>query len=86
MLTTLDKFGRVIIPQKLRKRLGIHLGSNLNISEEGNRIVLELVLEDEPVVEKDGILIYTGMLKGNIHSEIAKHRKNRINHLLISGE
>jgi len=86
MLTTLDKFGRVIIPQKLRKRLGIHLGSNLNISEEGNRIVLELVLEDEPVVEKDGILIYTGKLKGNIQSEITKHRKNRINHLLISGE
>lgn len=82
MLTTLDKFGRVIIPKKLRKKLGIHSGSNLNISDEGNRIVLEVIHEDDPIVNKDGILVYTGKLRGDIKDEVKKDRRNRIAHLL----
>ena len=62
MLTTLDKFGRVKIPKKIRKHLGIHSGTTLNISENGKRIVIESVQENEPLVEKNGILVFTGKL------------------------
>ena len=62
MVTTLDKFGRVLIPKKFREHLGIGSNTSLNISEDGKRIVIELVQEKEPLVDKDGILVFTGKL------------------------
>ena len=43
MVITLDRFGRIIIPKRFRENLGINFGASLNISEDGNRIVIELV-------------------------------------------
>ena len=43
MVITLDKFGRIIIPKRFREHLGINFGASLNISEDGKRIVIELV-------------------------------------------
>lgn len=62
MITTVDKFGRVIIPKKLRENLGINTETTLNISEEDKKIVIELVKEKTPVVNRDGILVLTGKL------------------------
>ena len=62
MVTTLDKFGRIIIPKKFREHLGISFNTSLNISEDGKRIVVELIKQKEPVVDKDGILVFTGKL------------------------
>ena len=78
MLTTIDKFGRVKIPKKILKHLGIHSGTTLNISENGKRIVIEPVQEKEPLVEKNGILVFTGKLNGKINGLIQKDRKTRI--------
>ena len=82
MITTLDKFGRVIIPKKLREHLGISLGSTLNISEDGARIVIEPVQEKEPVIEKNGILVFTGKLDGKVEVLIQEDRKLRMKKLL----
>ena len=62
MVTTLDKFGRLIIPKKFRDHLWINFETALNISEDGSKIVIEPVQEKEPVVEKNGILVFTGSL------------------------
>jgi len=34
----------------------------LNISDDGKRIVIEIVQEKEPFVNKDGFLVFTGKL------------------------
>ncbi len=86
MITTLDKFGRVIIPRKIRERLGIHPGTNLNISEEGSHIIIKPVKADEPLIEKDGILVFTGKINGKVEESISKDRKDRINKLLPKKE
>lgn len=62
MVTTLDKFGRVLIPNKFREHLGIGSNTSLNISEDGKRIIIEIVQEKEPLIDKDGILVFTGKL------------------------
>jgi len=62
MTTTIDKFGRVIIPKKFREHIGISFNTSLNISEDGKRIIIEIVQEKEPFVNKDGILVFTGKL------------------------
>lgn len=84
MITTLDKFGRVIIPKKIRESLGIDVKSTLNISEDGKRIVIELVPEKEPVIERDGILVFTGFLEENIKDLIKSERNRRMHKLLTN--
>jgi AbrB family looped-hinge helix DNA binding protein len=85
MVTTLDKFGRVIIPKKLRERLGINFRSSLNISEDGKRIVIELVQEKKPVVDRNGILVFTGNLEDK-KSNLINSDRNRRMHKLLTGE
>ncbi len=82
MVTTIDKFGRIIIPKKFREHLGIHFGTTLNISEEGTRIVIEPVQEKEPVIDKNGILIFTGKLDGKMDDFIRDDRNQRMKKLL----
>jgi len=85
MVTTLDKFGRVIIHKKLRERLGINFRSSLNISEDGKRIVIELVQEKKPVVDRNGILVFTGNLEDK-KSDLVKSDRNRRMRKLLTNE
>ena len=82
MITTLDKFGRVIIPKKFRKHLGINFETTLNISEDGERIVIQPVKEKEPVIDKDGILVFTGKLDSRTSDFIGDDRSKRMKKLL----
>lgn len=77
MLTALDKYGRIVIPKKLRQHLGITQSTNLKISEEGKKIVIEPV-EEEMLEEKNGILVYTGELKDKEQDILKEDRKKRI--------
>ena len=85
MVTTLDKFGRVIIPKRFREHLGINVETNLNISEDGKRIVIELFKEKAPIVDKDGILVFTGKLDDK-KGELIKSDRNRRMKKLLMGE
>lgn len=85
MIATLDKFGRIIIPKKVREHLGITTETNLNIQEDGKRIIIEPIGEEEPLVEKDGILVFTGKLQGEIDQFLINDRKRRITKLLTEG-
>ena len=85
MVTTLDKFGRVIIPKRFREQLGINSKSTLNISEDGKRIVIELVQEKKPVVDRNGILVFTGNLEDKKGDLIKSDRNRRMHKLLTNG-
>ena len=84
MVTTLDKFGRIIIPKRFREHLGINFETTLNISEDGARIVIEAVQEKEPVIDKNGILVFTGKLDGKMGDFIQDDRNHRMIKLLIN--
>ncbi len=84
MITTLDKFGRLIIPKKFRDQLGISINSTLNVSEDGKRIVIELLEEKEPVIDSEGILVFTGKLENKKVNLIKNNRDKRINKLLTN--
>ncbi len=86
MITTLDKFGRVIIPKRLREHLGINSETALNISEDNKRIVIELVKEKTPIVNRDGILVFTGKLEKKRSDLIRSDRNKRMRKLLTSEE
>ena len=84
MLTTLDKFGRVIIPKRLREHLGINLETKLNISEDDRRIVIEPIKEETPVVDREGILVFTGKLENRKDELVKTDRNKRMRKLLTN--
>ncbi len=82
MVTTIDKFGRVIIPKRFRSQLGISFETTLNISEDGEKIVIELIKEKAPIVDKNGILVYTGKLESNSDVSVEHDRNKRMKKIL----
>ena len=85
MVTTIDKFGRVIIPKRFRSQLGISFETTLNISEDGEKIIIELVEDKAPIIDKNGILVFTGKIESKVDVSIDNDRNKRMEKLL-SGE
>jgi len=86
MITTIDKFGRVIIPKRFREHLGISFETTLNISENDKGVIIEPVQDNNPVVDKDGILVFTGKLDDKKIDLIRKDRNQRIHKLLTNDD
>ena len=77
MEAILDKFGRIVIPKKIRDDFSLRPGTSIWIEEGKNEILLKPI-EDEPgLIEKDGVLVFTGKLMGNLETKIEEIRKER---------
>lgn len=82
MIANLDKYGRILIPKKVREQLNISTETKLNIDEDGNRIIIERISEEAPVVENDGVKVFTGKLKGDFSEALEHERAERMKKLL----
>jgi len=81
MRTTLDKFGRIVIPKKIRKDLGIQAGTEVIVEERGQVIYVKPVQDVPPLVVKEGILVYRGHAEGDLTRAVAAEREKRIGKL-----
>ena len=79
METTLDRFGRVVIPKRLREDLGLHPGSVLQIKQDDQKIYIEPMHEEPRMAVKKGVLVYQGVATGDIERAIKDHRQERLN-------
>jgi AbrB family looped-hinge helix DNA binding protein len=77
METKIDGFGRVVIPRKLRTSLGLTPGTQVRITEENSRIVLEPVQGEPMVREKEGVWVYGGEAAGDIAGAVQAAREAR---------
>lgn len=83
MEATLDRFGRIVIPKKIRDVFHLHVGSPIRI-EEGKGGIWLTPVEGEPhLVKKDGVLVFSGKATGNIETAIDEHRQER--HAVLRG-
>ena len=78
METTLDRFGRVIIPKGVRDDMGLEAGAVLTIEKKGEKIVLQPVQGEPKIVENKGILVFTGAAVGDVGAALKEHRKRRL--------
>jgi AbrB family looped-hinge helix DNA binding protein len=84
MELSIDKFGRVVIPKKLREHLGVGMSLKVEVKETPDGILLKPVRRQSGLMMKDGILILRG---GGDNSHINwdtlvdDEREERIRHI-----
>ncbi len=84
MTVAIDKAGRIVVPKPLRERLGLHAGSQLELSELRDGIKLRLVSSKPSLVEIDGLLVHQGEYEGDqdLTTAVERQREERIRELM----
>jgi AbrB family looped-hinge helix DNA binding protein len=78
MQTTIDRFGRIVLPKKLRDDFNLEPGSQIQIEESGQKIILKPIHGEPNLRLKDGVLVFTGVPLGDLDKAVAKHRDERL--------
>jgi AbrB family looped-hinge helix DNA binding protein len=80
MTLKVDKAGRVILPKPLRDRLGLHAGSDLEIQEIPEGVVLKPAGRRPSLVRKGSFLVHTGEIPSgyDILNAIDDDREERL--------
>jgi AbrB family looped-hinge helix DNA binding protein len=83
MTLKIDKAGRVILPKPVRERLGLYAGSDLDVQETPDGLVLRPAGRRPSLVKKQGLWVYTGKLPSgfDIVQAIRDDREDRIRKL-----
>src|SRR5438067_2382305 len=80
METTLDRFGRIVIPKEIREDLGIEAGSVLRVEEREDEIRLTPLRDNPPTRVKAGVLVFSGEPTGDLREALKRHRDERAKH------
>lgn len=81
MHVRIDSAGRIIVPKKVRERLGLRKDSELQLEEGAEMITLKPVRQESALVsDRRGHLVFTGKPIGNIDWDrlIEEDREARI--------
>ena len=81
MQTALDKLGRVVIPKLVRLHLGLKAGTLLKIEERERQVVLEPIDKETCLVEKDGLLVFSGSTSEDLSGRVHAQRVDRLEKL-----
>ena len=82
METTIDRFGRVVIPKHVREALGLEAGESLVIETRGEGILLRLAREGAPLKHKGRVLVFTGQVTGEPGNLVRRVREERLHKLV----
>lgn len=74
MRTTIDKFGRFVIPKALRDKIGLRPGDEIEIEEQGQKIIIKKVEHESSLRFEEGVLVFTGMATGDLLESVRRHR------------
>jgi AbrB family looped-hinge helix DNA binding protein len=77
METTLDRFGRIVIPKEIREDLAIEAGSVLRVEGRENEIRLTPLRDSPPIRVKEGVLVFAGEPAGDLNGVVKRHRDER---------
>jgi len=78
----IDRAGRVVLPKPLRERLGVHPGTEFEVIEEPDRIILKPVPREARIVNQGGWLVAeTGPISEDINDLVERVREERDKHV-----
>jgi AbrB family looped-hinge helix DNA binding protein len=79
--TSIDAFGRVVIPKRARDRYGLAPGTTIEVEESPAGIVLRAASLEPVARRKDGVLVLTARADVNLEDRIEGDRAARLRHL-----
>ncbi len=85
METTIDRFGRVVIPKRVREGLGLEAGESLVIEEQNEGILLRPAREAAALKRKGRVLVFTGQATGEPGDLLRRARDERLHRLTGRG-
>jgi len=62
--------------------MGIAENAQLKLVQEENRLIIEPIPEDTPLVIENGFLVYTGEMPDDVDDFIQKDREDRLRQVL----
>lgn len=77
-----DRLGRIVIPQKLRKMFGLSPGTRLQLRVVGSTLALEPIRSTPSMVETGGFLVHQGDADGSLVDAVQDLRQERIDDLV----
>ena len=69
---TIDKFGRMVLPKAVRDSLGLEAGNRLDVSGDGDAVVLRPVRDRDRLVVKAGVLVHVGEATGDLTGAVGR--------------
>jgi len=78
MERTIDRFGRVVIPKRLREDLGLKVGEPLVIQEQGGGVLVRLARKDDRLKRKGRVLVFTADITRDAADLVRKARDERM--------
>lgn len=81
MRTTIDRFGRIVVPKELRERFGLLPGTEIDINEHERELVIKQSSYESPLQDEDGVLVFSGNAAGDITRSIQRQREKRLQKL-----
>ena len=80
--TIVDRFGRIVIPKKIRENFNLEAGTQVRFEESEQGIVLKPVHGEPNLHWKDGVLVFSGSALGELSDALDKHREQRARSLM----
>jgi AbrB family looped-hinge helix DNA binding protein len=77
MEATIDRFGRILIPYKLRKMFGLRPGTILEVQGSEKGIHIKPVEEKPSLFKKEGVLVFSASPVGDIIEVLKNVRSER---------
>ncbi|UFP96116.1 AbrB/MazE/SpoVT family DNA-binding domain-containing protein [Gloeobacter morelensis] len=78
---TLDRFGRILIPKKVRDQLGLSAADKLDLEVRDGVILLAPIQQEPKVYYKGGVLVVDSEPIGDLTAVIQELREERIRKL-----
>jgi len=78
METSIDRFGRIVIPKKIREDFNLKAGTSIRIEESEQTIILTPVHGEPNLYVKDGVLVFSGTPLEDLSDALARHREERM--------
>jgi len=80
--TTLDRFGRVVIPKQSRDHFGLAPGSTLTVIDGEDGILLRPGTPEAALKVKRGVLVFSGEVTADVSAALPRERDARIRRFL----
>jgi len=75
----IDKFGRIIVPKKIRSKYGIDSKTEFLISDKPEGFLITPLKKESNIIEDDGLLIISGQLGiDNLNEFVKNQREEKI--------